>query len=322
MGPCSAYKLTGRPVILQEHLTACGLDKAAAALQEEAHLPPASNGNAEPGPQSAAKDLKPFPSNATPAGFLVDLNQPDASGGIAGITRADAKLTKRSLSIAANVREPNSDQVPLFPPETDALGTPQRTPLCKRKATEPLSPPRKRLNTGDSRFGGARRTVSPEPDLPPGAVPASELKPHVYRTPTAVCPNPLPDQSAINPYYWQYANNTPNRTGTVPFTSDSQYLESAFTSERGGGNGNDPSTVTTTLDSIVTQYLKQQHRLCPAPITTLPPLSLHHNHVCPEPRRPLDAPANFSARLLARQWSPRFGGMGGRRQEKHMVYSR
>jgi hypothetical protein len=156
--------------------------------------------------------------------------------------------------------------------------------------------------------------------MSPDPLGASEPKTQVYKTPTAVCPNPLPEQSAINPYYWQYANSTPNRTISVPPISDAQYLASGFKGEP--GNGESEPTVTSTLDSMVTQYLKQQHRLCPAPITTLPPLSLHYNHVCPEPRRPLDAPANTSARILARQWSPKFGGTGGRRQEKHLVYSR
>ncbi len=184
------------------------------------------------------------------------------------------------------------------PPGTDGVSSPHRTP--KRKASEPLSPSRKRPNVGESRFGGAARTaVSPEREPPP----------QVHKTPTTVCP-----ESAINPYYWQYANSTPSRNH--PPISDAQYLENRISNDKA------LPAVNSTLDSIVTQYLKHQHRLCPAPITTLPPLSLHYQHICPEPRRPLDAPANTSARLLARQWSPRFGGMGGRRQEKHLVYSR
>lgn len=77
-----------------------------------------------------------------------------------------------------------------------------------------------------------------------------------------------------------------------------------------------------TLDSLVVQYLKHQHRQCPAPITTLPPLSLLHPHVCPEPSRALDASLNTAGRLAARQISPPYGGMHGRRRDRHFVYSR
>ncbi|KAJ7515195.1 hypothetical protein O6H91_22G005000 [Diphasiastrum complanatum] len=77
-----------------------------------------------------------------------------------------------------------------------------------------------------------------------------------------------------------------------------------------------------TLDSLVVQYLKHQHRQCPAPITTLPPLSLLHPHVCPEPSRALDAPFNTAGRLAVREIKPPYGGMHGNRHNRHFVYSR
>eukprot|EP00250_Pteridium_aquilinum_P016433 c23101_g1_i2 orf=1-3936(-) len=77
-----------------------------------------------------------------------------------------------------------------------------------------------------------------------------------------------------------------------------------------------------TLDSLVVQYLKHQHRQCPAPITTLPPLSLFHPHVCPEPSRASYAPYNLAARLAAREVIPPCGGAHGRRRDKHFIYSR
>ncbi|PNX85569.1 ddb1- and cul4-associated factor-like protein, partial [Trifolium pratense] len=66
-----------------------------------------------------------------------------------------------------------------------------------------------------------------------------------------------------------------------------------------------------TLDSLVVQYLKHQHRQCPAPITTLPPTSLLHPHVCPEPKRSLDAPSNVTARLGTREFKFTYGGLHG-----------
>ncbi|KAI5071334.1 hypothetical protein GOP47_0013585 [Adiantum capillus-veneris] len=77
-----------------------------------------------------------------------------------------------------------------------------------------------------------------------------------------------------------------------------------------------------TLDSLVVQYLKHQHRQCPAPITTLPPLSLFHPHVCPEPSRASYAPYNLAGRLVSREVMPPYGGTHGRRRNKHFIYSR
>ncbi|ONM15662.1 DDB1- and CUL4-associated factor homolog 1 [Zea mays] len=77
-----------------------------------------------------------------------------------------------------------------------------------------------------------------------------------------------------------------------------------------------------TLDSLVVQYLKHQHRQCPAPVTTLPPLSLLHPHVCPEPSRSLSAPANIAARVGSREISRQFSGIQIPRRDRHFIYSR
>lgn len=77
-----------------------------------------------------------------------------------------------------------------------------------------------------------------------------------------------------------------------------------------------------TLDSLVVQYLKHQHRQCPAPVTTLPPLSLVHPHVCPEPSRSLSAPANIAARMGSREISRQFSGVQIPRRDRHFIYSR
>ncbi|XP_068662082.1 DDB1- and CUL4-associated factor homolog 1-like isoform X2 [Aristolochia californica] len=91
------------------------------------------------------------------------------------------------------------------------------------------------------------------------------------------------------------------------------------------GFPNDAQTGTTervTLDSLVVQYLKHQHRQCPAPITTLPPLSLLHPHVCPEPSRILAAPTNITARLSTHEFRYRYAGTHGLRKDRQFVYSR
>jgi HIV-1 Vpr-binding protein len=77
-----------------------------------------------------------------------------------------------------------------------------------------------------------------------------------------------------------------------------------------------------TLDSLVVQYLKQQHRQCPAPITTLPPVSLVHPHVCPEPSRSISAPPNVTARIGSREINREFSGIQVPRRDRQFIYSR
>ncbi|XP_022562147.2 DDB1- and CUL4-associated factor homolog 1 [Brassica napus] len=77
-----------------------------------------------------------------------------------------------------------------------------------------------------------------------------------------------------------------------------------------------------TLDSLVVQYLKHQHRQCLAPITTVPPVSLLHPHVCPEPKRLLEAPLNITGRLGTREVQSFYSGVHGSRRDRQFVFSR
>lgn len=77
------------------------------------------------------------------------------------------------------------------------------------------------------------------------------------------------------------------------------------------------------LDSIMTTYLRAQHRQCAAPMAACAPFSLLEQHACPEPRHLLNAPLNLAARLARRERSrhPR-GGPGGYARDRHFVYGR
>lgn len=62
-----------------------------------------------------------------------------------------------------------------------------------------------------------------------------------------------------------------------------------------------------TLDEIVTSWLRQQHRDCRVPVTTLQPLSLKVPHKCPLPlskSRFPEASVNAAIRIAARQVAP------------------
>uniref|UniRef100_M4D199 LisH domain-containing protein n=1 Tax=Brassica campestris TaxID=3711 RepID=M4D199_BRACM len=76
------------------------------------------------------------------------------------------------------------------------------------------------------------------------------------------------------------------------------------------------------LGSRVVQYLKPQHRQCRAPIKTHPPVSLLHPHVCPEPKRLLEAPLNITGRLGTRELQSYYSGVHGNRRDRQFVFSR
>ncbi|MGH0163904.1 UNVERIFIED_CONTAM: hypothetical protein FKN15_056130 [Acipenser sinensis] len=76
------------------------------------------------------------------------------------------------------------------------------------------------------------------------------------------------------------------------------------------------------LDSIITEYLREQHACCKNPVTTCPPFSLFTPHQCPEPKQRRQAPTNFTSRLTRRVVYPKYGGVDGGCFDRHLIYSR
>ncbi|KAJ7999324.1 hypothetical protein DPEC_G00193200 [Dallia pectoralis] len=76
------------------------------------------------------------------------------------------------------------------------------------------------------------------------------------------------------------------------------------------------------LDSIITEYLREQHARCRNPVTTCPPFSLFTPHRCPEPKERRQAPTNFTSRLSNRVLYPKHGGVDGGCLDRHLVFSR
>ncbi|XP_041804490.1 DDB1- and CUL4-associated factor 1-like isoform X2 [Chelmon rostratus] len=77
-----------------------------------------------------------------------------------------------------------------------------------------------------------------------------------------------------------------------------------------------------TLDSIITEYLREQHAHCPNPVTTCPPFSLFTPHRCPEPKQRRQASPNFTARLGSRVLYPKYGGVDRGCLDRHLIFSR
>uniref|UniRef100_A0A8D3D3M6 DDB1- and CUL4-associated factor 1 n=1 Tax=Scophthalmus maximus TaxID=52904 RepID=A0A8D3D3M6_SCOMX len=77
-----------------------------------------------------------------------------------------------------------------------------------------------------------------------------------------------------------------------------------------------------TLDSIITEYLREQHARCPNPVTTCPPFSLFTPHRCPEPKQRRQALPNFTARLGSRVLYQKYRGVDRGCLDRHLIFSR
>ncbi|XP_050080001.1 protein mahjong [Anopheles maculipalpis] len=79
-----------------------------------------------------------------------------------------------------------------------------------------------------------------------------------------------------------------------------------------------PAPNNITLNSIITEYLTNQHALCKHPMSTCPPFDLFKPHKCPDPRpnRVSGVGNNFAARFYRRQ-----AGFSSRRFDRRLVHS-
>lgn len=75
-----------------------------------------------------------------------------------------------------------------------------------------------------------------------------------------------------------------------------------------------------TLDSIITEYLTNQHALCKNPMVPCPQFNLFKPHKCPDPKAKNSAPTNYAMRV-ARQ-SLALAGHDAARLDRKLVYSR
>lgn len=95
----------------------------------------------------------------------------------------------------------------------------------------------------------------------------------------------------------------------------------ALSIQKANATAIEPQTVqkNITLDSIVTEYLTNQHALCKNPMSTCPQFDLFMPHKCPDPRpnRRSGLSFNFAGRLYRREL-----GYGSRRLDRHLINSR
>ncbi|GMI88478.1 DDB1-CUL4 associated factor 1 [Hibiscus trionum] len=338
-------------LLIHEHLQASGLSETASSLLKEAQLTPLPSLAApsslahQASVQDAPSVQLQWPSGRTSGGFLSSRSKISVRDEDINVkSDSNSSLKKKSLVFSPTFGSQQKKQFfsqdsqpsvkkahtsskpcPLLPSvsETQTESTMKsnldsesnyKTPLVlpmKRKLSElkdtGLTLSGKRLNTGDH---GPRSPI--------------------YLTPNTTRRNfLLTDASALTPtsnLRDQHVRATPS---SLIDLSDDNLCGSSNVGQMTPfsqlGLLNDPlpnNSERLSLDSIVVQYLKHQHRQCPAPITTLPPLSLLHPHVCPLPKRSLDAPSNITSRLGTREFRSVYGGVHGNRRDRQFVYSR
>ncbi|KAK4746979.1 hypothetical protein SAY87_026016 [Trapa incisa] len=324
-------------LLMHEHLQASGLAETAATLLKEAQLKPLPT---LAGPQSLSQQLVAqessiqfqWPSGRSPSGFLSEKLKIHASIEEPG-SRCDSAVLppkKKSLVFSPSFsRTRNQSQILDFQPQTnrkDPSGTVKQsnvppsiheTPLepmakpasdIESQNKTPITLPMKRKHLEIKDMPSAKRLQSGDHGLR-----SLCLTPHTARRSTV----PIEQSGFLTP-----SSSLRGIYGRSTSGSNFDYcsFDESHVSQMGDLQSNNAERLT--LDSLVVQYLKHQHRQCPAPITTLPPLSLLHPHICPEPKRSLDAPLNVTARLGAREYRSMYGGVHGNRRDRQFVFSR
>ncbi|KAK6912401.1 hypothetical protein RJ641_022002 [Dillenia turbinata] len=337
-------------LLIHEHLQASGMATTAATLLKEAQLTPLPSLAAssslvhQASMQEAPMVQFQWPSGRSPCGFLTD--KPKSS------SRDERPCLKCDTAFSSLGKKP------VFSPSfsfqsrtqpTDSQPLPIKgSSVSKRLSTSAVASESPRLlSKSDDNLDSRLKTPITPIILPmkrkltelKDSAPASSMKrinsgehglrPQVCLTPSSIRKSNLWSDSfgfssPSSSMKEQLGRSAPGGT-LADSMEDNAHMGMMTPSSVNFGLGNDPqpgNQERLTLDSLVVQYLKHQHRQCPAPITTLPPLSLLHPHICPEPRRSMDAPLNVTARLRTREFRCMYGGMYGNRRDRQFVYSR
>lgn len=323
---------------MHEHLQASGLAETAAMLLKEAQLKPLPILAA---PQSLSQQFlaqeassiqMQWPSGRSPCGFLSEkLRIPSSIEEPA--SRCDSAVPppkKKSLVFSPSFsRMRNQPQILDSQPQTsrkDPSSSMKHSNASLGIRETPLEPTAKPASDTESQYKTpiilpVKRKHLEIKDMPS----AKRLQngEHGLRSPLCLTPNtarrstvPIDTSGLSTPsssFRGIYGRSTPGSNFDYSF-------DDSHVGQMGDQQSNNAEGLT--LDSLVVQYLKHQHRQCPAPITTLPPLSLLHPHVCPEPKRSLDAPLNVTARLGIREYRSMYGGVHGNRRDRQFVFSR
>ncbi|KAK8960180.1 hypothetical protein KSP40_PGU006263 [Platanthera guangdongensis] len=337
-------------LLIHEHLIGSGLTAAAAALQKEADLTPLPSLTAVtpslhqiPFQETSAVQVN-WPFGRSPSGFLLDVSKSVARDDYTGLKSdlSQSSSGKKPLVFASSLsmgkKQPllNSSSINGLPgslknpsahneldisqsgttSNVDA-DTAAKAPahFMKRKLFDPKdasfsSPAAKRLNVGEFSSPPSLFQTSSFGRKGCLAMDGTNLS-HTGNLTTRY-PAVRSNASSI-----PVDNSDDTHLVTVSGASTAHLPLAGLPGEVLSGN-----TERMTLDSVIVQYLKHQHRQCSTPITTLPPLSLLHPHVCPEPSRRLNALANVTERITTREVGRQHCGIYTGHRDHQFVHSR
>jgi DDB1- and CUL4-associated factor 1 len=318
--------------LIHEHLQASGLKSTADLLLKEADiapLPSSGSGSGPPPPlhQTSLQEPPPlpiqWPSSRTNGSFLQDASKSLTPDDEITFKRSDSALKRKPLVFSSNTKSSTA----LKPTESVSAAAPDAIADMESQHKSPIVLPMKRkFNESKDSLSGTlsvtKRVVTadlvsyqstlcqtPGPTRRPTDVPS-------ILSPTSLTLSGRANFNSIPVDNLDDVNYTPGAPGVLTGMTTPSHLVPASIDQQPGNSER------MTLDSLVVQYLKHQHRQCPVPITTLPPLSLLQPHVCPEPSRALGAPANVTARMAAREIKKQFSAAHFPRRDRQFIYSR
>lgn len=329
-------------LLIHEHLQASGLGQTASLLLKEAQLTslpsllaPSSLAQ-QPTTQEVSSTQIQWPSGRTPSGFLTSKLKYNSKNEDACLKSDAGSARKKSLTFSSSFGSHTRHQV------IDSRHSSTRKWLRAGKEsseTSTVENPSESSVKHNTETGSqfktpitlpTKRKLSDLKDIPMFSSSAKRLNVGDQGLRSPICSSSVRKSSLHTDAVGLFTptGNLRSQQGrcTADYVDDNQYCISnlgQMTPSSQVVNDlqlNNPERVT--LDSLVVQYLKHQHRQCPAPITTLPPISLLHPHVCPEPKRSLDAPSNVTARLGTREFKFMYGGVHGNRKDRQFVFSR
>ncbi|GAB2222944.1 hypothetical protein Drorol1_Dr00017076 [Drosera rotundifolia] len=331
-------------LLIHEHVKACGLGNTADTLLKEAQLTPLPSLSTplsltnHPAAQEPPSVQFHWPCGRAPRGFLnikSKFTPRDENFHLNSESAISAKK-KAICSSGQQSKDQNSTSDPQVPFANKVQGA-SRKPSVSTAAPETSSVSCTKLNSdGETQVKSPiilpmkRKSMEHKESASAPAGKRPHVADHGFRSPFQT-PNSARRTSLLGvdgggfftPSCCKDLHGRPPLLMGKPDALEDQSIETPGVSHAGlPSDLQHGGTERLTLDSIVVQFLKHQHRQCPVPITTLPPLSLLHPHVCPEPKRSLDTPSNVTARLNNREFRSTYGGSHWSRKDRQFVYSR
>ncbi|XP_055318555.1 protein mahjong isoform X3 [Sitodiplosis mosellana] len=227
-------------------------------------------------------------------------------------------LMSRGLTESANTLQKEAN-LPNNLSSTKVSSAAFHSPFSFRTPTTPVG--RSRIRNKPSDFNAALNSIDPQTptdqsmtngdlngDTSSGIPPIKLIKkstgpvPSLSHTPQ---PNPHQQQRSLQKQISAIEPITPIYTAYV-----------ARAQQPNGINTNSSKNVT--LETIITEYLTNQHALCKNPMSTCPQFDLIVPHKCPDPRtnKVSGLSSNFAARFFRQQ-----AGFNGRRLDRRLIHS-